>query len=191
MLSCNNRIWPGAMRSAIVLAIVGVPLQKGNVMASETTNNMIIGENLAAGQQTKGDFYVAVNGKDTNPGTAAAPFASMARAREAVRAKVVAGLTGDILVQIGGGVYSLEETLTFGPEDSGTEQHSVTYAAAPGERVVLSGGRRIAGWKKGAGDIWTAEIPEVKAGRWYFRQLFVDGKRAVRARTPNVDSREP
>ena len=46
--------------------------------------------------------------------------------------------------------------------------------------MVISGGRRITGWKKGYGQTWTAEIPEVKAGNWRFRQLFVAGKRAVR-----------
>ena len=29
------------------------------------------------------------------------------------------------------------------------------------------------------------DLPAVKADRWYFRQLFVNGRRAVRARTPN------
>ena len=135
------------------------------------------------------DFHVAPDGRDTNPGTAAAPFATLTRARDAVRKKVAAGLTKDILVLIRGGTYSQTETVTFGREDSGTEDFSITYAAAPGEKVVLSGGRRIAGWKNGAGEIWTAEIPEAEAGRLYFRQLFVNGRRAVRARTPNVEGR--
>jgi hypothetical protein len=132
------------------------------------------------------DFYVAPNGNDANPGTDAAPFATVAKARDAVRQMVKAGLDHDISVQIRGGVFPQTETLVFGPDDSGTQQHSITYAAAPGDRVVLSGGRAITGWKRGRGHIWTVELPEVKAGKWYFRQLFVDGHRAVRARTPNV-----
>ncbi|MCX7424566.1 MAG: right-handed parallel beta-helix repeat-containing protein [Planctomycetia bacterium] len=131
------------------------------------------------------DFYVAPNGKDTNPGMAAAPFATVVKARDAVRQKIAAGLDHDIVVQIGGGTYPQTETLVFGPEDSGTEKHSITYAAAPGESAVLSGGRAIAGWRKGTGQIWTAELPDVKAGKWYFRQLFVNGRRAVRANTLN------
>jgi len=135
--------------------------------------------------QLKPDFHVAVTGKDTNPGTQEAPFASLAKARDAIRARIAAGLTKDLLVQIGGGTYPMTEALTFGPEDSGTEKFAITYAAAPGEKVVLSGGRRITGWKKGTNEIWTAEIPEGKAGKWYFRQIFINGQRAVRARTPN------
>src|SRR6185369_10105417 len=39
--------------------------------------------------------------------------------------------------------------------------------------------------------IWTTELPAVKAGPWYFRQLFINGKRATRARTPNADDKTP
>ncbi|MEI6211440.1 MAG: LamG-like jellyroll fold domain-containing protein, partial [bacterium] len=64
---------------------------------------------------------------------------------------------------------------------------SITYAAAPGEKVVLSGGRTITGWKKGTNEIWTAEIPEAKEGRWFFRQLTVNDRRATRARWPDAE----
>jgi hypothetical protein len=138
-----------------------------------------------------GDFYVAPDGKDTNPGTAGAPFATLTRAQEAVRQKVAGGLSADLMVLIRGGMYRQQQMLLFGPQDSGTDKHSITYAAWPGEKVVLSGGRKITGWKKGRGNIWTAELPEVRAGKWQFRQLFVGGKRAVRARTPNADDKAP
>jgi Right handed beta helix region len=137
------------------------------------------------------DFYVAPNGKDSNPGTQAAPFATLAKARDAVRKRVASGLTGNVLVLIHAGIYQQTETVTFGPEDSGTDKFSITYAASAGEKVILSGGRKITGWKKGPSAIWTAEVPESKAGGWYFRQLFVNGKRGVRARTPNADDQTP
>jgi hypothetical protein len=50
---------------------------------------------------------------------------------------------------------------------------------------VLSGGRTLTGWKPGENGIWTLHLPEVAAGRWYFEQLFVNGRRATRARSPN------
>ncbi len=137
------------------------------------------------------DFYVAMNGKDTDPGTAQLPLATLAKARDLVRKKVAAGLAENIVVQIHGGVYEQTSTLDFGPQDSGTGKYSITYAASPGEKVFLSGGRKISGWKKGEGEIWTAELPEVKAGNRYFRQLFVGGQRAVRARTPNQTGPKP
>ena len=137
------------------------------------------------------NFYVASDGKDSNPGTATSPFATLSRARAAVRKHVSNGLTNNVLVLIRGGTYLQNETLTFGPADSGTEKYSITYAAVPGEKVVLSGGRKITGWRKGPTEIWTAEVPEVKAGGWYFRQLFINEKRATRARTPKSNDKIP
>lgn len=147
--------------------------------------------NLREAAIAAADFCVAPDGNDANPGTIAAPLATLAKARNAVRQKVAVGLTGNVLVLIRGGTYPLTDSLVFGPEDSGTDQYSITYAACPGEQVVLSGGRKIISWKKGSGEIWTAEISEAKAGNWYFRQLFVGDARAVRARMPNIDDETP
>jgi hypothetical protein len=145
----------------------------------------------AANAVEQADIYVAPLGKDTDSGTVDAPFATLARAREAVRAMVAGGLKKNILVLISGGTYAQAQPLVFGPQDSGTVDRSITYAARPGEKVILSGGRRITGWKKGDGEIWTTELADVKAGNWYFRQLFVSGRRAVRARTPNSSEANP
>jgi len=138
-----------------------------------------------AAEAVQGDFYVARDGRDDNPGTADRPFATPVRARDAVRRKIAAGLKANVTVLIRGGTYFLDAPLTFGPEDSGTERHAVTYAAWGEQPPVLSGGRPIRGWTRGPGDRWTVTLPDVKAGRWHFRELFVDGRRAVRARTPN------
>ncbi len=140
---------------------------------------------------SSGDFHVAPNGNDNNSGTSDAPFATIARARDGVREKIQAGLTKDVVVLIRGGEYFNGEPLVFGPEDSGTEKFTITYAAAQGEKVVLSGGKRLTNWKKGTGELWTTEIPEVKEGRWYFRQLFVEGRRAYRTRTPKAVEKNP
>jgi len=136
-------------------------------------------------QVVAADYFVATNGADSYSGAEVAPFATVGRARDAVRARIAAGLTGDITVLIRGGEYELAETLVFGPDDSGTAQHSVTYAAYPGETVILSGGQKVTGWKQGAGELWTAEVTEVTAGNWYPRQMIVNDTRRPRARSPN------
>jgi len=59
------------------------------------------------------------------------------------------------------------------------------------EKVIVSSGRRITGWRRGDGECWVADVAGVKEGRWYARQLFGDGGRAVRARTPNKDADPP
>jgi hypothetical protein len=143
---------------------------------------------LAAGESV---FYVSPRGNDTHGGTKEAPFRTIERAREEVRRTVATGLRGPVTVLLRGGVYELSAPLTFGPQDSGTEEHSITYAAYPDEKVAVSGGRVIRGWKRGEGQLWTAEVPGVREGKWRFRHLFVNGRRATRARTPNKDAKTP
>ncbi len=146
---------------------------------------------LPAPQAPPADFYVAPDGSDTNPGTAEKPFASLARAQRAVRRILRDGLRSDVLVLVRGGLHALTEPLVFGPQDSGTQAFSVTYAACPGETVVVSGGRAIGGWQRGEDGLWTARVAGVREGEWYFRQLYVNGRRATRARTPNLTDDAP
>lgn len=94
-------------------------------------------------------------------------------------------LTVPIEVVLREGVYLISEPLRFTPEDSGTETSPITYRAATPGTVTLSGGRQIEGWRPEGNGVWCAEVPEVRAGKLYFRQLFVDGRRALRARSPN------
>jgi hypothetical protein len=152
----------------------------------------LVGTTHAQQDATAAEFYVATDGDDGWSGTLASPkadgsdgpFATIQRARDAVR-KAKAAKPAPYTILVRGGVYRLREPIVFTPEDSGTVKGVITYAAYPGERPVLSGGRAIGGWTKGEGKIWRAQIPEVKAGEWYFHQLFVNGQRRTRARTPN------
>jgi hypothetical protein len=161
---------------------------------------VVAGNATPAGEAKAGnaqaDFFVAPNGHDGWSGRLAAPnddktdgpFTTLARARDAVRAmkRRDGDLKRNVRVLVRGGTYALAEPLTLGPEDSGSEQHSIAYEAYPGEKPVLSGGRAIAGWKRAQGELWTTEIPEAKAGAWRFRQLFIDGRRQTRARAPDT-----
>ena len=131
------------------------------------------------------DFVVAVTGDDRNPGTEAQPLATIRGARDAVRELRKAQPERDVLVLIRGGTYYVPEPLVFTSEDSGRERGSVTYAAYPGERPVLSGGQRITGFQVDAAGLWTTKVPDLRGRTWRFEQLYVNGRRAVRARTPN------
>lgn len=138
------------------------------------------------GSQTSVAFYVAPNGSDTNPGTIFRPFASMERARDAIRElKKSSAQQAPVTVYLRGGVYRVEKTIDFLPEDSGTESAPITYTAFAHERPVISGGRAITSWQQGGGKLWQTTLSEVKQGRWYFHQLFVNGQRRTRARTPS------
>ncbi len=158
------------------------------------------------------EFFVAPSGNDSHAGSQEKPFRSIKRAQTAVRRHVSAGLTNDVTVYLREGTYELEAPLDFGPDDVGTEHHSVTYAAYPEESVTISGGRNISHgtrlelttggeekteasggtivWKQAQDGIWKALIPGVKRGDCFFRQLFVSGRRATRARMPNSDETE-
>ena len=147
----------------------------------------------SAGAAPLADFYVAPAGNDAwsgrlpapNAARSDGPFATVARAQKAVRGLRAGGAAKPVTVLLRGGTYRLTAPLAFTPEDSGSEGAPVLYAAYPGETPLLSGGRPITGWKRGRCKLWVAQIPEVKAGRWYFEQLWVNGRRATRARTPN------
>jgi len=130
------------------------------------------------------DFYVAPDGSDAGNGTLAEPFASLEKARDAVRKRIAAGLDKDVVVLLRDGTYVLDQTLDFGPQDGGTSGHTITYAAYPGEKPVISGGRVITGWQRRAENLWAVKLNDVKSGKWWFRQLYVDGKRLPRGRFP-------
>lgn len=142
---------------------------------------------IAAGAEVQtADFYVAPDGNDANPGTNKKPLATLKRARDAVRElKQKAALKKPITVMIRGGKYFLRETLVLGGQDGGTRDCPITYMAYPGEKPILSGGRIVTGWKPYQGKILQCDLPGAKGGKWKFRQLFFNGKRQIRARTPN------
>ncbi|HMO64452.1 MAG TPA: right-handed parallel beta-helix repeat-containing protein, partial [Verrucomicrobiota bacterium] len=121
------------------------------------------------------EWHVRPDGDDAAAGTAAAPLRSVAAAADRSR-----GAGGTLVLHAGR--HELAAPLALGTEHSG-----LTLTAAPGARPVLSGGTRITGWRRDetSPGLWRGTLPEGAAGRWHFHQLFVDGRRAQRARTPN------
>lgn len=132
-------------------------------------------------------FYVSPDGNDGHDGTESAPFATLLRAREAIRTLSRRGLRQDVVVYLRAGVHSLPRPFALGAQDSGTNIYPIVYAAYPGEKPVISGGQAITGWTRGEDNRWHVVLPEVQAGNWRFRQLFCDGVRLPRARFPNGD----
>lgn len=124
-------------------------------------------------------FFVDPAGDDADPGTLAQPFATLGRARDAVRA-VNAAMTGDVHVVLRGGTYRLDETLRLDGRDAGSNGYSVVWTAYPGETPVVSGGTAIEGWSDRGEGVWVADATALA-----FRQLYVDGRIATRAREPD------
>lgn len=127
------------------------------------------------------EFFVAPNGSDVNPGTDSQPFATLAKARDAARTAKAADASAKRRIVVRGGEYFLDATLELTAQDSG-----LTIEAAPGEKPMLYGGRRITGWQRDGEKFWSVDLPEVKAGKWDFRMLVVNGRMCSRARLPQT-----
>jgi len=136
------------------------------------------------------EFYVAPSGKDADPGTKEKPFATLERARDAVRAARKQDPNAAVDVFVRGGTYELAQTFKLAAGDSGTESARVTYRAYPGEKVLFIGGKRIKGFTPYRGQILQADVGAQGFSNT-FRQLFVDGKRMQLARYPNYDAVNP
>jgi hypothetical protein len=100
--------------------------------------------------------------------------ATLAGARDAVRKARASGDTSAARVIFSAGTYAISEPVVFEPQDSG-----VSYEAAAGANAVITGGRKIEGAMKDG--MWTAKVDPA----WRFEGLWVNGRRATRARTPN------
>ncbi len=145
------------------------------------------------------DIYVSTKGNDTNIGSKDKPFATihfaLRKARE-LRRLNDASIKNGIKIIIEGGIYQLHETVILRPEDSGTLESPTEIIAAPHANVVMSGGVNLTGWRKVSGSIlglpktaigkvWVAEVPNQDGSSLAFRQLWVNGLKAVRARDKN------
>ena len=127
-------------------------------------------------------IYISPNGSDNADGTSPnAPVQSLQKAAELARSIKDEPVT----VFLKGGTYEMMQPLTFGPADGRTAQNPLTFTPLNDETPILSGGRRITGWRKQPSGVWTTEIEAVKNGAWTFTQLFVNGQRRHRARIPN------
>lgn len=178
--------WRLSATLAIMILIVGVGVGSGVSPVAAADGEQIV-------------LYVAPSGDDrwsgrrpeAEAGRTDGPVASLQRALELVRQQrqqTPARAQAPVTIVLRGGVYFLKEPIVLTPEHAGTSETPLRIQAYQGEQPVLSGGRRLTGWtSSGAAppSRWYVAIPEVKAGQWYFRHLWVNGRQAVRARHPN------
>jgi hypothetical protein len=95
-------------------------------------------------------------------------------------------MTSNITVYLLGGTYRLASTFQLGVSDSGENGYSVAYEAYPGQRPVISGAVQVTGWSlyDSSLGIYRASVPAGTESS----QLFVNGVRAVRARSASDPS---
>ncbi len=159
-------------------------------------------------------YFVSPKGSDRNPGTFKKPFATLERARDAVRAHKRQGVLppGGACVYLRGGRYAVTNTFTLAEADSGSFGAPVVYRAWQDERPVLDGGFRVRRlWKVRDPDV-LARLPPEARGKVFVadvkaqgflalepqksygngksnqavRELFQDGQPLAIARWPNT-----
>ena len=151
------------------------------------------------------DLYVSPKGNDAWSGSTAdanaektdGPLATVAAAVKKVRA---AEKRGAFTIYLRAGTHVLAEpihltsdglTVDVKLKDGRIKQMGKPLAFRPyqDEKPIVSGGRPITGFKEATFNgrkVWAVELPEVKAGKWYFRQLWINGERRYRAGIPGV-----
>ena len=130
------------------------------------------------------EIWISPKGSDFNDGTRQSPKATLTsalrQAREWRRTEDNR-IQGGITIYMEGGTYAFHEPVFIRPEDSGTKESPTIIRSVDDEKVILSGGISINGWKK-QGKVWVADVPVFNGRPLDFRQLWVNGKKAVRAR---------
>ena len=130
------------------------------------------------------EIWISPKGSDFNDGTRQSPKATLTsalrQAREWRRTEDNR-IQGGITIYMEGGTYAFHEPVFIRPEDSGTKESPTIIRSVGDEKVILSGGISINGWKK-QGKVWVADVPAFNGRPLDFRQLWVNGKKAVRAR---------
>ncbi|GBF74382.1 putative family 9 carbohydrate binding protein [Paenibacillus sp. 598K] len=146
----------------------------------------------AADSAPSATIYVATTGNDnTGNGTQANPYQSIGKAKEVVRTLPKIG--GDIVVQIADGFYSLDETLVFTAEDSGSATSTIRYEAAPGAKPVISAGQLLeqGAWTEAEGLTQTGGLKAYKTPLKRsdkLRAIYVNDKRANMTLSPEITS---
>ena len=160
---------------------------------------LLLGSSACGGKSEPTDLYVSTEGNDSWSGRLAAPnsqksdgpLATLERARNIVRELKGQGrLEAPVTVNVRGGKYYLSQPFLLESADSGVPGKEIRYMAFQGEKPVISGGRKISGWRPFRGEIVQADVPEVKEGKWSLSELFYNGERQRLARYPNLDPKD-
>ena len=144
---------------------------------------LLIGSSLLSAQK----IYLSPEGNDSNSGSIEKPLATLIaaldKARELKKSHPV-GQTVEVIAL--GGEYFMYQPLSLTIDDGGIPGSPLIFKAEAGTRAVFRGGVRVTGFEKVNDKLWKAFVPQVAYYNSYFEQLYVNGRRAIRARTPNA-----
>ncbi len=136
--------------------------------------------------------YVDPAGDDRHSGSAEAPLATLGGAVKQLRLlKGESSVPVPATVIVRSGTYFMPETLELLEDDGGTEQQPLVFRGEGPQPPVFYGGVRLAPFRKISDSLWVTEVPQVKQFGWRIEQLYVNGSRVPRARTPNSGFYQP
>lgn len=130
-------------------------------------------------------YYVSPDGNDSGDGSADKPYKTIGRTKKQLDRTVAGGFAGTATINISPGMYSIDAPLVFEGDGYASGKVNVILRGNGDGGAVISGGRRVTGWRKEGGNIWAADVRDILKGRRPFRDLFADGKRLTRSRYPN------
>lgn len=143
-------------------------------------------------------FYVSVDGDDARDGkTTESAFATLERARDAARSLHAKSQDVPVQIRLGSGEYFRASPLELNESDSNTE-----FLGSSDGKTILMTGQILEGWRIATAEekalfpnqnaeIWRVDLPNSNDDVLYFEHLFVNGRRATRARFPNTGFLRP
>lgn len=104
---------------------------------------LLITVNVCAGNQRNKEFYLSPRGSDKNTGSINSPFATIEKARDAVRDEKQKFPETSCTVYLREGIYQIKNTIEFDNRDSNKDDWPLIFCAYKNESVRISGGIKI------------------------------------------------
>jgi hypothetical protein len=143
---------------------------------------LVLTDELTSAQK----IYLSPNGNDSNPGTLEKPLATLTAARDKAREiRKNSNVINPLEIVALEGEYFMFKPLYLSIEDAGSQNAPLIFKAEPEKKAVFRGGVQLSGFEKVNDNLWKVFVPNVAYYNTYFEQLYVNGMRAVRARTPD------
>jgi hypothetical protein len=131
------------------------------------------------------DIFVSPQGSDRNSGTKNLPLKTISAAHKMAVGIFENGEDSEVIIWLEDGIYPQTESLVLTPIYSKSLTPKLSFKAIKGSNPIVSGGVEVQGWNRNSEGLWETSLPLSLEAMTDFRELFIDGKRAVRARFPN------
>ena len=129
-------------------------------------------------------IYLSPDGHEGASGTTSDPLSSLQEAVEKARQMKAQGQEG-VTIRLKAGDYIISKPLLLTAEDSGTEDQPFIIEGEGMEKTRIQGAVTLPAFQQDNNGLWSVDLKEVLNMGQDISQLFVDGTRATKARTPN------